>query len=85
MQPCDVYRLSVHDFHYARTLACWGVSAEDVEYSKRFCAEEPHWEILRGGYDHAQDRRLTDQEYEVLRAKWELPRPPQRKRHGRKR
>lgn len=85
VQPCDVYRLSHHDMNYASTLAAWRVSAEDVEYSKRFCAEEPHWEILRNGYDHSQKRKLTDEEYEALRTEWKLDSPPRRKhKHRRK-
>jgi hypothetical protein len=53
-----------------RQAADFGVIAEDIEHSRRFCAEEPHWQMLRSGYDHMQGRDLTDDEYKALRARW---------------
>jgi uncharacterized protein (DUF433 family) len=72
IQPCDVARLNVRWADDIRVAADWRVNAQDIEHSKRFCAEEPRWQILGSGYDHLQGRDLSDDEYEDLRAKWRL-------------
>lgn len=46
IQPCDASRLSLNWPDDIRIAASWRLSAQDIVYSKRFCAEEPHWEAL---------------------------------------
>ena len=69
IQPCDASRLSLDWQNDIRVAAEWGVNAQDIVYSKRFCAEEPHWENLSSGYDRSRPRQLTDSELAALHAK----------------
>jgi uncharacterized protein (DUF433 family) len=74
-QPIDVCDLNLLWPSDILAAAGWRLTAEDIVYSKRFCAEEPHWEMMRRGYDRANDRELTEDEVEALRAKWALKSP----------
>lgn len=41
IQPCDASRLSLNWPDDIRVAADWCLNAQDIVYSKRFCAEEP--------------------------------------------